>query len=89
MVLYFKKDIMKEEDRRKIDEIIGQFNCPKNFKCAASGFDNLCKAKDIGVDTHLLCLDKAPALCRFSLKADLEYLCSCPLRIYLAKHLKK
>jgi len=65
-------DIMKEEDRRKIDEIIGQFNCSKNFTCAESGFKNLCKAKDIGVDSHLLCLAKAPSLCRFSLKGALN-----------------
>jgi len=36
---------MKEEDRRKIEKIISQPNCQKNFKCAASGFENLCKAE--------------------------------------------
>ena len=43
---------MKEEDREKIEEIIGRLSCPKNFKCAASGFEDLCKAKDIGIDTN-------------------------------------
>jgi len=80
---------MKEEDRRKIEAIIGQLNCQKNFKCATSGFENLCKAKDIGIDTHLQCHDNAPFLCGFSLKVDREYFCSCPLRVYLAKHLGK
>ena len=80
---------MKEEDREKIEEIIGQLNCPKNFKCAASGFENLCKAKDTGIDTYLLCQDNAPFLCKFSLKFKDEYFCSCPLRVYLSKHLGK
>jgi len=80
---------MKEDDRKKIEEIIGQLSCPKNFKCAASSFDNLCKAKDIGIDTHLLCQDSSSFWCRFSLKFDQEYFCSCPLRIYLAKQLGK
>jgi len=80
---------MNEEDRRKIEKIISQLNCQKNFKCAASGFENLCKAEDIGSDTHLMCHDNAPFWCGFSLKADQEYFCSCLLRLYLAKHLGK
>jgi len=80
---------MKEEDKNKIEEIIGQLSCPKNFKCAVSGFENLCKAKDIGNDTCLLCQDKASYWCKFSLKVEDEYFCSCPLRVYLAKHLGK
>jgi hypothetical protein len=80
---------MEENDRKKIEEIIGQLSCPKNFKCATSGFENLCKAKDIGIDNHLLCLDNTSFWCKFSLRFKDEHLCSCPLRIYLAKHLGK
>lgn len=79
---------MEEEVRKKIEEIIGQMRCPKNFRCAESDFENLCKAEDIGMDRHLLCLDNTPSRCLFSLVFDKHY-CACPLRIYLAKHLGK
>jgi hypothetical protein len=28
------KGNMKEEDRKKIEEIMGEMSCPKSFKCA-------------------------------------------------------
>jgi len=37
---------MKEEDKKNIEEIISGLKCEKNFKCADSGFEILCKAKD-------------------------------------------
>jgi len=80
---------MKERDRRNIEKIISQLNCQKNFKCAASDFENLCKAEDIGLGTHLLCHDSATFLCGFSLRVDQENFCSCPVRVYLARHLGK
>ena len=80
---------MKEEDRKKLEKIISQLDCLKNFKCAASDFENLCKAEDIGIDNYVLCHDGTTYLCGFSLKVGQENLCSCPVRIYLAKHLGK
>lgn len=81
------KFAVEKQDQKKIEEIIGQIYCPKDFKCAASGFEDLCKAEDIGVKHHLLCLESAPSMCRFSLEADGKYYCACPLRVYLAKHI--
>jgi len=80
---------MKEEDRRKLEEIISQLDCQKNFKCATSNFENLCEAEDIGIDSHVLCHDSATFLCGFALTVDQRNFCSCPVRIYLAKHLGK
>ena len=51
---------MKEEDKKKIQEIMSVLKCEKNFKCADSGFEILCKAKDIGVDNYLECLESDP-----------------------------
>ena len=79
---------MKEKTKKKIEEIIGQMSCPKHFKCAKSDFKCLCMAKDVGLKSHLLCLEKAPFECHFSLEVDKEYYCVCPLRIYLARHLE-
>ncbi len=39
---------MKKTDK-EIKEIIGRLKCPKVFNCYKSGFDVLCKAKDVGI----------------------------------------
>ena len=81
---------MKEEDREKIDEILGGMRCPKDFKCVDSGFEDLCKARDFGSDEQLLCLEDEAALCAFAVECDWGIrvrFCRCPLRVYLGKHL--
>ncbi len=80
---------MKEEHRKKIKEIIGNMKCSKNFTCAEAGFKNLCKAKDFGLGRYLECLEASPRRCRFALRFANGYFCHCPLRVYLAKALKK
>lgn len=77
---------MEEKIRKKVESIIGQMSCPKDFKCAKSDFKYLCLAKDIGLKSHLLCLERAPFKCHFSLEMEKKYYCACPLRIYLAQH---
>ena len=42
---------MKVVDRKKIEEVMGEIRCPKNFKCAESGFEQLWKAKETGLET--------------------------------------
>jgi hypothetical protein len=80
---------MKEEHRKKIQEIIGEMKCPKNFECAEMGFENLCKARDFGLERYLECLEKYPGQCRFALRYGSGYFCQCPLRVYVAKTLKE
>lgn len=80
---------MDEEVRRKITEIIGEMECPKGFKCADSGFERFCKARDFGLENYLECLEDNPRNCRFALPFGEGYFCQCPLRVYLAKKLKK
>ena len=80
---------MKDDDRKRIEEMTGNIKCPKNFKCVESGFENLCKAKDFGLDDYLECLEEDPQKCKFALSFGNGYFCQCPLRVYLAKKLKK
>jgi len=80
---------MKDDDRKRIEEMTGNIECPKNFKCVESGFENLCKAKDFGLDAYLECLEEDPQKCKFALPFGNGYFCQCPLRVYLAKKLKK
>jgi len=80
---------MGEDEREKIEEIMNGLTCPKNFACAQSGFERLCKARDFGLESFLDCLEEKPETCNFALAFGYGYLCQCPLRVYLAKKLKK
>jgi hypothetical protein len=80
---------LKEEDLEKIEAIIGKMSCPKMFKCADSGFEKLCKARDFGVQSYLDCLDENSDECPFALPFGDGYLCQCPLRVFLSKKLNK
>lgn len=80
---------MQKEILQEIAEIQKRMLCSKGFKCAESGYEKLCKAKDIGLKRHFLCQEYAPSLCDFFLLFDRKYYCACPLRVYLAKSLQK
>ncbi len=80
---------MKDEHKKKIEEIMVGMQCPKSFKCAEGGFENLCRAEDFGVEKYLDCLVEKPWACSFALSFGSGYLCQCPLRVYIAKKLKK
>lgn len=80
---------MNAKHKQKIEEIMGGMKCPKDFKCAKSGFKQLCKSKDFGVEDCLVCLEKEVVPCHFALSFGDECFCQCPLRIYLGKKLKK
>lgn len=41
---------MEQDYKKEIEEIIGQIQCPKDFKCYKSGFQVLCKARDMGIE---------------------------------------
>ena len=49
--------MMKAEVSKKIEEIMAGMKCPKDFRCADSGFERLCRAEDIGLENHLLCFE--------------------------------
>ena len=83
---------MPEEDREKIQEILGRMECPENFKCAESGFESICKARDFGDDERLECIERDDPPCRFARVWNHGFemrFCECPLRVYLAKHLER
>jgi hypothetical protein len=78
---------MEGEDKKEILEIIGELKCPKHFKCYKSGFENLCKARDVGIESFLECLEDVPLDCKFSISFGRAYYCQCPLRVYISKKL--
>ena len=80
---------MEKAILQQVDEIRKRMKCSKEFQCAESGFKKLCRAKDVGLKLHLLCLEETSASCDFSLQLEEKYYCGCPLRVYLTKSLKK
>ena len=78
----------RETRQKKIKKIINTIQCSKDFKCYESKFKDLCKTKDIGLKSFLLCLEETRD-CNFSIYFIDEYLCKCPLRVFVAKELKK
>ena len=81
---------MKQEHKRELGQIIGELHsAQKIFKCYRMGFDDLCKAKDVGLESHLECLEERPFQYKFSVAYGRAYFCRCPLRVFLAKKLKK
>jgi hypothetical protein len=80
---------METELRRKIDKLAARMRCPKQFKCVESDCESLCKARDFGLDSYLVCLEENPASCPFALSFVFRHLCECPVRILIAKRLKQ
>ena len=82
---------MEQEDKGEVEQIIAQMECAKDFECYKSGFERLCKARDGGLKQHVWCLEEHNVSldCRFSLSFGDGMLCKCPLRVYIAKRLKK
>ena len=75
-------------DVESLKTLLGRLRCTKDLNCARAGLEALCKAKYILNDKIMLCLEKAPE-CAFATRFGSGFLCECPVRIYLAKHLGK
>jgi hypothetical protein len=81
-----------QQDRKRIQDIIEGMQCPKNFKCVESEFEDLCRARDFGDEKSLQCLEETSPPCPFAGVYNYGFemrFCRCPLRVYIAKHLEK
>lgn len=76
-----------KEDKDKIEQLMADMNCPKDFLCFNSEFEVLCKAKDNGVNGYANCLEKEFFTCSFKVTFGHGALCHCPIRVYIAKNL--
>jgi hypothetical protein len=93
-----KEELVKDEDKEKIEEIMGGMTCPSNFKCAEKGFEHVCKTREAGLSgrKQLFCEDYTnQKVCKFADSfrgknaQPYGYFCTCPLRLYLSEKLKK
>jgi hypothetical protein len=80
---------IQQDTQKDIEEIIDGLKCPKDFSCYISKFKSLCRAKDIGLESFIACMDKDPLGCKFSILFGGLFFCQCTLRVYVAKNLQK
>jgi len=80
---------MEEKIKETIAEIMGELQCSSNFACAESGFEAMCKARRVGFDDYLECLESDPTQCRFATPFLDAYRCQCPVRGYVFEKLGK
>ena len=80
---------VSQEHQVQIEEIIRDMECPKDFDCYKSGFENLCEVRNFRNGELSECLDPKSWLCKFSFSFGNGHYCKCRLRKYIAKHLLK
>jgi len=80
---------MESAIQEHLEEIIHGLKCQKEFLCYTSEFKNLCKAEDLGLESFVACLAANPFDCKFSIHYGGIFFCHCPLRVYIAKKLRK
>jgi hypothetical protein len=78
---------MKTIQAQKIEKILK--GCPPDCKCHGRGVENLCKAKDIGLDTFVECMEAKPFECTYAISYGRTSYCSCPVRVEIAQKYEK
>lgn len=81
-------EVTQEHDS-KIQEIMRGMQCPTDFECYKSGFENLSKAGIVGDALMVECLEEKAKTCDFGHPFGLGYICKCPLRNYIARNFNK
>lgn len=82
-------EIKLSVEDKELQEVLDETTCQKGFICYRSGFETLCKAEDVGRKFVLVCLEENPEDCKFSFPIGATNYCQCPVRVYIAKKLKK
>jgi hypothetical protein len=79
---------MEPEQKKRIEEIMAQMECEKDFQCYRSGFEKICKAGYWGQPDYVECMEEKRTMCQFKVPFGDGVFCRCPLRVYVAKELK-
>jgi len=78
-----RKNYMEQGHKKQIKQIMSQMECPEDFRCYKSGFEDGCNAKEINMKGFLECLEENPQSCKFSMSFGYSYFCQCPLCYYI------
>ena len=80
---------MEEEDRKKIEQIMGEIECPKDFICVKDTCGRLCRVRKSEFNEHLECLEKNPEQCPFAVPLINRHICICQMRMHILQELNK
>ena len=75
---------MEKLSKEYLQQLLGEIECQKGIKCVDSNPEEICKARDFGSESFLICMEEDPD-CSFALSFGYGYMCQCPARIYIAK----
>ncbi len=78
---------METQQTHETKELMGE--CDPGCKCHGRGREKLCKARDIGLETFVECLEEFPFECGNSISYGAISYCSCPPRVQIAKELEE
>ena len=78
-----------QDHKTQIEEIITGMDCPKDFKCYKSGFEDLSKIQIFRDGDLVECSGERSQFCKFSFHFGFGYFCRCPLRKYIAKNFNR
>lgn len=80
---------LSPQEVKEIEAIMDKIDCPLDFQCYKSGFEELCGSPMVDSGKLVGCHDDNAAACHFSVPFGSESLCACPLRLYVAIHFGK
>ena len=74
-------------DREAVEKVLHGLRCPRGLRCVDSSLEHLCRARDIGLERFLECLETEED-CTFSSRMGRSpLLCRCPVRMHLYRQL--
>ncbi|MBA3046047.1 MAG: hypothetical protein KKH41_07365 [Candidatus Thermoplasmatota archaeon] len=76
---------MDEEKLRTLEKIIRASPCPVGCWCYKTRPEELCKAKIMGLESLLECMEDEPEDCSFALAFGESFFCRCATRKEIAK----
>ena len=87
MVIAWEDVRMQERYTFKTAEIAD--DCTNYCQSCGERGEFQCKAKDVGLETFVKCLEENPVLCNHSLAYGHGHFCKSPARVYMAKRFQE
>jgi hypothetical protein len=80
---------MEHAHIQEVERLIYGLRLHKDCRWFQPGSGFTCKAKDVGLDLYVECLEKNSNECPFSVSYVHSYYCTSPARVYVTKELKR
>ena len=77
---------LTQEHKNKIEQIIEQTHCPRDFQCYKDQFETLGKMRLAAGDELVECLDERAKECEFATPFGGVHYCTCAVRGYVARN---